>query len=113
MKTIIKILAVIFCYLLIAAHLFRANMPFLMLISLFIPFLLFWKTKISVRIIQISLLLSAFEWIRTMIFLINIRIETNENWIRMAIILGFVAILNLLSIFIFNTKDMKKIYHLK
>ena len=88
-------------------------MPFLMLISLLIPFLLFWKTKISVRIIQISLLLSAFEWIRTMIFLINIRIETNENWIRMAIILGFVAILNLLSIFIFNTKDMKKIYHLK
>ena len=88
-------------------------MPFLMLISLFIPFLLFWKTKISVRIIQISLLLSAFEWIRTMILLINIRIETNENWIRMAIILGFVSILNLLSILLFHSKDMKKIYHLK
>jgi hypothetical protein len=88
-------------------------MPFLMLISLFIPFLLFWKTKISVRIIQISLLLFAFEWIRTMILLINIRIETNENWIRMAIILGFVSILNLLNIFVFHSKDMKKIYQLK
>lgn len=80
-----------------------------MLISLFIPFLLFWKTKISVRIIQISLLLSAFEWIRTMILLINIRIETNENWIRMAIILGFVTILNLLSIFFQYKRHEKNI----
>jgi hypothetical protein len=66
---------------------------------------------ISVRIIQLSLLVYGLEWIRTLVVIINIRLLSGDNWIRMAVILGLVALLNFLSILVFNSKGLKKIYH--
>ncbi len=95
------------------AHLFRANMILLPLICMLFPFLLFWKTKTSVILLQLSLFIFGLEWIKTMLFLINIRIASGENWIRMAVILSLVALLNFLSILTFRSKQLKKLYHLE
>lgn len=95
-----------------AAHLFRANLMVLLLISLSIPFLLLWKNKSAAIIIQLFLVLSGLEWIRTLINAVQIRITYNEDWIRLAIILGAVALLNFAAIFVFRTSYMIERYQL-
>ncbi len=112
MKAFIKISPVIFCSLLMAAHLGRAGMFILQIISIILPFILFWKTKISAGIIQFFLILFGMEWIRTMIFYIQIRSISGENWHRLAIILTIVAIFNFASLFVFRYKQVRKLYHL-
>ncbi len=110
MKLFIKAIPFIFCSLLIAAHLFRANMIILMSISILIPLILIWKNRISIITVQIALIIYGIEWIRSMLNLISIRIEAGENWLRMAIILGVVALLNFASIFIFRSRYIKEKY---
>lgn len=113
MKTFVKILPIIVCSLLMAAHLFRLNMLILQIISLLIPFLLFWKSKISARAVQLCLVLYGLEWIRTLIYYVRIRTENGEDWFRLALIIGIVAILNFATILVFRSKYMKDRYKLK
>ena len=113
MKNMIKILPVVLCSLLMAAHLGRANMFILQYISLLIPFILIWKNKISARIVQFFLIIYGFEWIRTIFYYARIRTANGEDWLRLAIILGVVAILNFATILAFRTKSMKERYGLK
>ncbi len=101
------ILPVILCFLLLAAHFGRAQIFILQYVSILIPFLLFWKTKIASIIIQACLVLAGIEWIRTTFYYARIRIENEEPWLRLAIILGSVAILNFATILVFRTKSMK------
>ena len=95
-----------------AAHLSRANMIVLMVISLLFPFILFWKSKISARAIQIVLVLFGLEWIRTLIYYARIRIENGEDWLRLALILGAVAIFNFTIILIYRSRYMIERYDL-
>ena len=113
MKNIINILPIVLCSLLMAAHLGRANMFILQYISLLIPFLLFWKNKIAARAVQLFLILYGFEWIRMIFHYGRIRIESGESWIRLAIILGVVVLINFATILVFRTKSMKERYRLK
>jgi hypothetical protein len=110
MKIFWNILPIIICSLLMAAHLGRANMFILQIISLLIPFLLIWKSKISARTIQLFLVLYGLEWIRTLIYYAQIRIENGEGWLRLALILGVLAILNFATILVFRSKCMKERY---
>ena len=95
-----------------AAHLSRADMFILLIISLLIPFLLIWKSKISARAIQLFLVLYGLEWIRTLIYYARIRVENGEDWLRLALILGVVAISNFATILVFRSKFMKERYYL-
>lgn len=98
MRNFLRILPFLLCSLLMAAHLFRANLLILMIISLLIPFVTIIKSKISLRIVQITLVIYSLEWIRTMISYVAERMENGDNWLRLAIILSVVALANLLSI---------------
>lgn len=108
MKNIIKILPIVLCSLLMAAHLGRANMFILQYISLLIPFILIWKNKISARVVQVLLIIYGFEWIRTIVYYARIRTANGEDWLRLAIILGVVALLNFATTLVFRSKSMKE-----
>ena len=112
MRIFLNILPVICCSLLMAAHLGRANMTILQIISLLAPLLLLWKHKAAARFIQLILIIFGFEWIRTMIHYVQIRMELGEDWVRLAIILSVVALLNFSSLLVFRNKKMKEVYHL-
>lgn len=112
MKNFIKILPIILCSLIMAAHLGRANMFVLQIISLLIPFILIWKNKFSARAVQLFLIICGFEWIRTINYYAQIRIAKGEDWSRLAIILGVVAFLNFATILVFRSKSMKERYKL-
>jgi len=75
------------------------------------PLLLFWKNKISMRIIQLFLIICGFEWIRTLIFYVQLRIENGQDWMRLAIIIGIVVLLNFLTILVFKSKRFKEYYN--
>ena len=98
--------------LLLATHFGRVNLLILQIVSILIPFLLFWKTKMTAIIIQSCLMLAGIEWIRTTVYYARIRIENGESWLRLAIILGTVAILNFATILVFRTKLMRRRYKL-
>ena len=107
---ILRFIPVVFSLLLLSAHFSRINITPLAIVSLLLPFLLFIKKKYIAKIIQLTLIAGAAEWIRTMFYYINLRKETGDDWIRLAIILSVVSLFTLLSALIFQTKAMKKIY---
>ena len=113
MKNFIKILPVILCSLIMAAHLGRANMFVLQIITLLVPFILIWKNKISARVVQLFLIIYGFEWIRTIFYYAHIRTTNGEDWFRLAIILGVVALLNFATVLVFRTESMKERYRIK
>lgn len=112
MRTFFSILPIIICCLLMAAHLLRADLLIIAIICLAVPFFLLWKNKIAARITQIILILFSIEWLRTLIFYVRIRISINDDWLRLAVILGLVVCVNLASILVFRSKHMKEKYKL-
>lgn len=75
------------------------------------PFLLFWKNIISIKIILLFLIICGFEWIRTLIFYVQLSIENNQDWMRLAIIIGIVVLLNFITIMVFKAKRLKEFYN--
>lgn len=110
MKTFFKFFAIILCFILMAAHLSRADMIMLSIISLLFPFILLWKHKISAITVQIALGLFGLEWIRALVYYARIRVENGEDWLRLALILGTVAIINFATILVYRTRYMKEKY---
>jgi hypothetical protein len=104
----LRLTPVIISLLLIAAHFFRTGSYALVIYSGFLLLILFVRNRISARIVQISLVLASFEWVRTTIGLITQREDAGESWTRLAIILGAVALFTLLSAFMFNSKALRK-----
>jgi len=113
MKNFLKILPIIICFLLMAAHLSRANLNILMAASLILPLILLWKSRVSARIVQIVLILFGLEWIRALIYYARVRIENGEDWLRLAIILIVVAIINFVTIFVYRSRYMIDRYNLR
>ncbi|HDR03711.1 MAG TPA: 4Fe-4S binding protein [Candidatus Marinimicrobia bacterium] len=85
----------IFSSLLLAAHFLRdANWSWL-LISLLFPLFLSFKRRWAHQLLAIFYLLMAFEWLNTALAIYEIRVITGEAWLRMALILGVVALFTL------------------
>jgi len=110
---LVRLLPVIFSFGLLAAHFSRANMFPLVLVSLALPFLLLIKRAWAARSIQVLLLLGAAEWIRSMFGYIEVRKSIGEDWTRLAIILGAVALLTACAGLVFRGKALKKRYELE
>ncbi len=109
--TIIRLLPVFLSTLLIAAHFQRSGLTVLTIICLFAPGLLFILRPWSVRIIQIFLIISAGEWLRTLINLVQIRQDYDMPWARLAFILGGVAFFTAISALIFRHPKLQEKYN--
>jgi hypothetical protein len=109
---VIKLLPVIFSFLLLAAHFLRAGLIPLVAIALLLPFLLFVRQIWVARFIQTALVLGALEWLRTLLGFIDIRQEAGESWTRLTMIIVTVAAFTGLSTLIFRCKSIKVRYKL-
>lgn len=105
-----RLLPVFLSFLLLAAHFFRAGQTVLAVVPLllFIPLAL-RKTWVP-WLIQLTLLLGAIEWVRTLYVVAQLRIEYGQPWQRMAIILGAVALFTALSCLVFRSKGLRNRY---
>ncbi len=108
----IKLLPVQLSCLLIAAHFLHAGFPIVFLGCLGIPFLLFFPAKGVARFMQLFLVLASLEWIRTTVNLVQIRMAAGDDWMRLALILGGVALFTAASAGVFFAKSLKVFYHL-
>jgi hypothetical protein len=85
--------------LVLAAHFLRGGAPVLALACAAAPplLLLAWRRTWAVKLLQAMLILGALLWIRTVIVHIDQREAAGRPWMRMAIILGAVALFTFLS----------------
>ncbi len=68
------------------------------------------KRKWILRIYQVYLIGGAVIWIERLFYLRKMRIEEGSQWIRLALILGAVALVALLSVFMLENKKVQKAY---
>ena len=62
------------------------------------------------RLMQGVLTLGALEWIRTLVTLAMQRSDQGEPFLRMALILGAVAAVTLVSVLLFETQKLRRVY---
>ena len=108
-----RLVPVVLSFLLLGAHFSRADLNWLVPVPVLLVIFLFIRTPWSVRIVQVSLVLGALEWLRSMFSYIQIRQETGEDWARLAVILTTVSLLTVLSGLVFFSKRLKEHYGLK
>ena len=106
----VRLLPVILSILLLAAHFFRAgeNIYVYVLVAL-LPLLALKKFWVP-WVIQVALILGAIEWLLTLMFVAQMRIEFDMPWTRMAIIMGAVAMFTAFSSLVFRGKALRKRY---
>lgn len=110
---LVRLLPVLISSVLIAAHFQRSGATIIACICLFITCLLFITRPWSVRIIQMLLILYALEWLRTLVNLVQIRLEYGLPWARLALILGGIALFTGLSTLVFRNPKLQKRFHKK
>ena len=109
----LRLFPVIFSFLLLAAHFYRSGQVILAGLCIALLALLFLKESWVARFFQIALLAAAAEWLRTLYVFAQMRIEYDQPWSRLALILGMVALLTALSALVFRAKSLRERYRLK
>jgi len=104
---IFRLLPVLLSFLLVAAHFFRAGQMLFVALSLCMPLLLLFRQSWVPRVVQVALLLAAVEWLRTLIGIAQLRMHTGEPWVRMAVILGAVALFTAASGLVFRRAALR------
>ena len=105
---------VVISYWLMCAHFLRHLNFFLALVCFFAPGLLLFEEKCpkrghkwAARTLQMGLFLGSFEWIRTLLDLVQMRITDGRPYQRLAVILGTVAVFTFFSAFVFRLHTMR------
>lgn len=108
----LRLLPVVISLLLLGAHFLRAGfLPMagaLVALAVLAPV----PRPSMVRILQVVLFLGGLEWIRTLFMNISRRSDLGEPWLRMAIILGIVALFTFASLLVFRSPALRERYGL-
>jgi apolipoprotein N-acyltransferase len=106
----LRLLPVIVSFLLLAAHFSRNDVTLLAVISLGLPFLLLVRRRWVPRLFQILLVLAGLEWVRSTVTYVFRRQAAGESWIRLAAILGAVALFTACSGLVFRNQRLLRRY---
>ncbi len=107
---VLRLTPVLISTLFLAAHFFRArNFP-LLAIAVGVAVILLIKRTWVPRVVQIALIAGGAEWIRTTVVLASARDAAGESWIRLAAILGAVALFTMCSGLVFRLTRLKERY---
>lgn len=92
-----RIVAYAFTIILLAAHFSRAGMDALSALVILLPFLLFIKRPWVIQLLQTVAFLGVVAWLYSAYQYVQIRIANGDDWLRLLIILGAVALYTLWS----------------
>jgi hypothetical protein len=106
----VRLLPVLLSAALLAAHLSRHDLTLLIPVALAFPALLLVRRPWVPRVVQAVLLVGALEWVRTGIVLGRARLAAGEPWMRMAVILGAVAVVTAASALVFRSPAVRARY---
>ena len=99
--------------LVLAAHFLRAGNLVLVGAVLLVAALLAVRRPWAARVVQSTLLLGALEWLRTLTLIASARWRAGEPVTRMAIILGSVALVSIVSALAFQVGGLSRTYRLR
>ena len=103
----LRLLPVFISFLLMSAHFLRAGQMVIAVGLLCLLLLLFIRQYWVPWVLQVILLIGAAEWLLTLYAVAQIRIGQDMPWMRMAIILGVVALFTALSCLVFRSKALR------
>ena len=112
MRKVLLYVPIVLSLILFGAHFLRDGNWIGVFGSLLVVALLFVHRPWAARVIQVVLLLGALEWAHTLYELVQIRAAHGQPFIRMAVIIGVVQTVTLLSALLFQTPVLKRIYGL-
>ena len=95
---------------LLGAHFYRAAAWPLVLLCVMLVVLLAWPRVWVARLVQVALLLGALEWLWTALLLVQQRQALGQPWLRLAIILGAVAVFTTASALVFRSAALRARY---
>lgn len=109
----LRLLPVIVSSLVLAAHFMRAGAGPLVGLSVLVPFVLLVRERWAARVVQCFLVLGVLEWVRTTVVLVAERREAGDDWTRLVIILGSVALFTGASALVFQCRALATRYGLR
>lgn len=112
MKNVLLLVPVVLSLVILSAHFMRYGSFIGVFGSLALIALLAVRRPWVARLIQFALFLGAFEWLRTLYDLAQLRAALGLPYTRMAVILAMVAAVTLCSALLFQTRQLKRIYRL-
>lgn len=104
------LLPAVLALLVLAAHFFRADLPFLVPVCVGFAALLFVRFAWVPRTVGLALVLAAGEWLHTLAILVGDRLEAGQPWLRLALILSGVALATLLAAWLLNIEPVRRWY---
>ncbi len=110
MANVIIFIPIVLSLLVLGAHFLRFGNMIGVTGAIVLVALLFLRKPWVARLLQLVLVFAALEWVRTLVGLVQIRVGFDQPYTRMAIILGSVAAVAVISALLFETRTMKQIY---
>lgn len=95
---------------LLGAHFYRAAAWPLVGLCVVLIVLLAWPRAWVARLVQVALVLGAFEWLWTALWLVQQRLALGQPWLRLALILGAVAVFTAASALVFRSAALRTRY---
>jgi hypothetical protein len=92
-----RLLPAVLALLVIAAHFYRAELPFLVPVCVGLVALAFVRLAWVPAVLALALALAAGEWLRTLLLLVSERIEAGQPYLRLVVILLAVTLFTLLA----------------
>ena len=95
---------------LFAAHVLRAGLLPVAVLFAIAPLLLLVRHKMIAKGMQLVLGLAALEWVRSLVIMAMARLAAGQPWLRMAIIIGVVALITALAAVAFAHPRLQRRY---
>jgi hypothetical protein len=105
-----RVIPVVLAFLLLAVHFLRGGALTLVVACLLFPVLLVVRRRPVLRLVQAMLYLGAGVWILTASVVGRQRVAVGEPWLRMALILGAVALFTIWAGILLNGSRVKERY---
>lgn len=106
----VRIAPLILSAVIVAAHFLRSYNLLPLALCLAAPFLLLFKKRWSLLVLEGLTVLAAIIWMIALNGIIQQRLQEGRSWLASAIILGAVALFTLYSGWLLNSPVMKSIY---
>ena len=110
--TFVQLVPLVLGFLLLASHFYRGEHFVLVAASLVAALLVTVRRRWAARAIQGLLALGAVEWVRSAVELVLARAARNEPYLRLALILGAVALFTALSSLLPLTRALRAHFRL-
>jgi hypothetical protein len=105
--TFVQLVPLVLGFLLLAAHFYRGEHFVLLAASLVAALLVAVRRPWAARAIQVLLALGALEWVRAAVDLVSARTARGEPFVRLALILGAVALFTALAVLLPQTRTLR------